>query len=110
MRTLWLAALCLSVATAAQAQTAAEIEHGKRVYAAEKCRVCHSVEGDGNTRGPLDGVGSKLTVEEIRQWMIDAPEMTAKTKSERRPLMRSYPHLSAEDLNAVIAYMVSLKK
>ena len=30
--------------------------------------------------------------------------------AERKPLMRAYPNLSKSDLDAVIAYMSSLKK
>ena len=58
------------------AQDKPKIEHGMKVYAAQKCGVCHSIEGKGAKKGPLDGVGSKLTEDEIRQWIVNAPEMT----------------------------------
>lgn len=93
------------------AQDAAKIARGKEVYATAKCSTCHSIEGKGNQKGPLDGVGSKLTEEEIRLWHTDPKTMTAKTKSTRKPPMGSYAtKLSKEDLDAVVAYMVSLKK
>lgn len=95
---------------AAAAQNAAAIEHGKKVYAAEKCSVCHSIGGVGNKKGPLEGVGTKLTTDEIRQWIVSAPEMTKKTKAERKPFMKAYANLSKEDLDALVAYMASLKK
>jgi mono/diheme cytochrome c family protein len=98
--------LCATVASA----QSPEIERGKKVYAAERCQVCHSIGGTGNKRGPLDGVGSKLTTEQIRQWLVNAAEMAAKTKSDRKPVMKSYPHLSKEDLDGVVAYLASLKK
>jgi mono/diheme cytochrome c family protein len=82
---------------------------GQKVYAAQKCQVCHSVAGVGNKRGALDEVGSKLSADDIRQWIVDAPAMTAKTKAERKPPMKSYM-LSKEDLDALVAYMTSLKK
>jgi mono/diheme cytochrome c family protein len=91
------------------AQTAAVIEQGKKVYADNRCQVCHSVGGTGNKKGPLEGVGKKLTADEIRAWMVDAEGMTAKTKAARKPIMRSYPKMAKADLDALVAYMQSLK-
>lgn len=91
-------------------QDKAQIEHGMKVYADQKCSVCHSIAGKGNVKGPLDDVGGRLTDDQIREWMVNPAEMTKKTKAERKPLMRAYPNLSKPDLDAVIAYMSSLKK
>lgn len=33
-----------------------------------------------------------------------------KTRAERKPAMRAYPKLSKEDLDALVAFMSSLKK
>ena len=92
------------------AQDAAKVARGQQVYVAQKCGICHSIAGKGNMKGALDGVGAKLTADEIHQWIVNAPEMTTKTKSTRKPLMRSYPNLPKEDLEALVAYMQSLKK
>lgn len=111
LRTLALMLLATFVgATAAAAQTAAAVERGQKVYAAEKCSVCHSIADKGNKRGPLDDVGSRLSADDIRAWIVSAPEMTAKTKAQRKPLMKSYSHLPKEDVDALVAYMASLKK
>ena len=45
--------------------------------------MCHSIAGVGNKKGALDDVGARLRKDDIRQWIIAAPEMTAKTKAER---------------------------
>ena len=87
----------------------AKIAKGEEVYAAQKCAMCHSIGDKGNKKGPLDGVGSKLSTDEIRMWMTDAKTMTAKTNSTRKPEMKSYS-LPKDDLDAVVAYMASLKK
>ena len=63
------------------AQKDDQVAKGMKVYEQQKCSVCHSIEGKGNKKGPLDGVGSKLSADEIRQWIVNAKEMTAKTKS-----------------------------
>lgn len=102
-------ALMLAFAHTAAAQDAATLDKGKQVYSAQKCQVCHSIAGVGNKRGALDEVGSKLKAEEIRQWIVAAPEMTAKTKAERKPPMKSYT-LPKEELDALVAYLTTLKK
>src|SRR5690606_26809751 len=97
-----LAALAAAAAPASWAQDLAA--KGKAVYAAQKCGVCHAVAGAGNKRGVLDGVGAKLSAEDIRSWITDAPGMTAKTKAQRKPLMKAYT-LAKDDLDALVAYL-----
>jgi mono/diheme cytochrome c family protein len=92
------------------AQSSSQIERGVQVYAEQKCSVCHSIAGKGNQKGALDDVGSRLTADQIREWMVNPVEMTKKTKAERKPAMRAYPNLPKEDLDAIVAYMLSLKK
>ena len=94
----------------AAAQDAAAVEKGKALYAAQKCSVCHQIAGTGNKASPLDGVGKKLTVEQIREWIVDPKAATAKAKSTKKPLMpEKYSKLPAADLDALVAYMASLK-
>ncbi len=47
---------------------------------------------------------------EIKQWIVDPKTMTEKTKAERKPAMKAYPNLPAADLDALVAYLESLKK
>jgi mono/diheme cytochrome c family protein len=101
--------LVLAVATAAAAQDPKVVARGMEVYTAQKCALCHSIAGTGNKNGSLDGVGSKLSAADMRAWMVDAAGMTAKSKSTRKPPMRSYK-LPPADLDALVAYMMSLKK
>ena len=98
--------VCAATASAQQG----DVARGEKVYTAQKCQMCHSIAGKGNKNGPLDGVGSKLSAAEIREWIVDAPAMTAKTKATRKPLMKAYPNLPKEDIDALVAYMTSLKK
>jgi mono/diheme cytochrome c family protein len=99
----------LAVAAPVNAQDA-RIEKGKQVYTAQKCQVCHSVAGVGNKKGALDDVGIKLKEDDIRQWITAAPDMAAKAKADRKPPMKAYPNLPKEDLDALVAYLASLKK
>jgi mono/diheme cytochrome c family protein len=97
------------LAPVASAQDA-KVEHGKKVYEAQKCGVCHSIAGKGNPKGPLDSVGSKLTADEIRQWITNAPEMAKKANATRKPPMKVYSTLPKEDADGLIAYLQTLKK
>jgi len=84
-------------------------ERGMKVYADQRCSLCHAVAGKGNAKGALDGVGSKLTADEIRKWIVSPAEMTKATKSERKPPMKAYASLSKGDIDAMVAYMLTLK-
>lgn len=99
----------VGLAATASAQAAA-VEKGAAVYAAQKCSMCHALDGKGQAKGPLDGVGSKLSADEIREWIVNPAEMTKKTNATRKPLMRAYPNLPKEDLDALVAFVVSKKK
>lgn len=104
------AAFIAAVVAPASASDAKGAERGKQVYVEQKCKLCHQVAGEGNAKGPLDGVGSKLKKEEIKEWLVDPQAMATKAKATRKPPMKAYPKLAADDLDALIAYMESLKK
>ena len=94
----------------AMAQDAALIKKGEEVYAAQKCSTCHSIAGKGKKQNPLDGVGKKLSEDEIRQWIVDPVAMAKKAGSTKKPPMQSkYGKLPAADIDALVAYMASLK-
>jgi cytochrome c553 len=97
-------------ASAASAQTQAQLDFGQQVFTAQKCSICHSVAGKGNAKGALDAVGARLSADEIRQWIVAALEMAAKTNAARKPVMKSYPNIAKEDLDSLVAFLQSLKK
>jgi len=94
--------------TAAAAQDA-KVAKGQQLFVDQKCSLCHSIAGKGNAKGPLDGVGSKLSADEIRSWVTDAKGMTAKTKATRKPEMKAFT-LPKDDVDALVAYLGTLKK
>ena len=101
------AAIIFLVPLAASAQDAAR---GEVVYNAQKCQICHSIAGKGGKQSPLDGVASKLSAEDIRKWIVEPVEMAAKAKSTKKPPMaKKYHTLPAADLDALVAYMLTLK-
>ena len=101
----------MALAHDAAAQDAAQIKRGQEVYQAQKCQACHGIAGKGSKTNPLDGVGKKLSADEIRQWITHPTDMAAKVKSTKKPPMQDkYGTLPAADLDALVAYMVSLKE
>ena len=100
--------LCVGLASTAAAQDP-KVARGEKLFAEQKCALCHSIGGKGNKKGPLDGVASKLKNEEVREWIVDAKGMTAKTKATRKPEMKAYT-LPKEDVEALAEYLMTLKK
>jgi mono/diheme cytochrome c family protein len=95
---------------AAARQDDAQIKKGQEVYTAQKCQVCHAIAGKGNKQNPLDGVGAKLSADDIKQWITHPSEAAAKAKSTKKPPMpNKYDKLPAADVDALVAYMQSLK-
>jgi len=105
------AGVMLAAAVAASAQDAAVVKKGEQVYTAQKCATCHSIAGKGKkTGGALDGVGTKLSADELKQWILDPKGMAAKAKSTKKPPMAAkYGGLPPADVDALVAYMQSLK-
>jgi len=96
------------VPAVAQQATAAE---GEKLLTEKKCTVCHLVNGAGNKKGPvLDGVGAKLSNDDIRAWITNAPEMAAKANIDRKPPMKAYTDLTKDEVDSLVAYLVTLKK
>ena len=103
-------AFALAGPSPAAAQDAAAIKRGQEVYAAQKCSLCHAIAGKGKASSPLDGVGTKLSAADIKQWIVNPTEMTAKTKSTKKPPMpNKYGSLPAADVDALVAYLQTLK-
>jgi mono/diheme cytochrome c family protein len=83
--------------------SASQIARGVQVFREQKCQSCHSIAGEGSTRYPLDGVGAKLKVEDVRKWIVTPREMDPKV---RKP---SYEKLPKEEVDALVAYLMTLK-
>ena len=87
----------------------ANIQKGMEVYAANKCSMCHAIAGKGNAKGALDKVGGTLTAAEIKEWIVDPVGMAAKNTKDRKPPMKKKV-IAADDVDALVAYLSTLKK
>ena len=79
------------------------LDHGKEVYAIQKCGLCHSIAGTGGKKLALDGVGSKLSFDSMKKWIRTPKEMKAGTT------MKPYPNLPEKDLKDLIDYLMTLR-
>lgn len=110
-RQLMVSLMVIGFVAAAASSAAAQgaVEKGAAVYAAQKCSMCHSLDGKGQAKGPLDGVGKKFTAAEIHDWIVNPAEMSQKHNATRKPAMKAYPNLPKEDLDALVAFLASKK-
>jgi mono/diheme cytochrome c family protein len=102
----WMLAGCLMTGSSpvvAQPDAAALIARGQVVYREQKCQTCHSVAGVGNRRSPLDGVGGRLDEKALRNWVVAPQTMNPKVRK------RAYDKLPKDDLDALVAYLRSLR-
>jgi len=104
-----IAALVMMVCAVQPASAQAQVERGMKVFADSKCSLCHSVAGKGNVKGPLNDVGARLSAAEMREWLTHPDVMREKTKAERKPPMKSFASLSKDDMDALVAYLQTLK-
>jgi cytochrome c2 len=83
----------------------AKVAKGKEVYGLRKCKMCHSIAGEGNKKTSLDGVGSKFDEATLRKWIVSPKEMKPDIK---KPDFSKT--ITGDDLDALVAYLASLKK
>ena len=76
---------------------------GETVYAEKKCAVCHAINGKGGkVGGELDEVGAKREAQWLKTFMKDPKAVMPNAKM---PPFRG----TDEELEALVAYMTSLK-
>ena len=84
------------------------IESGKRVYAEQGCARCHSIAGRGSDRSPLDGVGARLSAEELKSWIVTPKEQAPQTAGSFRA-RHANRNLARPELDALVTYLRSLR-
>lgn len=102
-----LAALVSGMASAADVARAeadaAQVAKGQKVYAEKKCAMCHMINGKGGkSGGDLSKVGASRDFDWLKQF-TRAPKSVI--PSAKMPAFQG----SQEELDAVTAYMASLK-
>lgn len=106
---------------------AGDAERGRRIVldrAVGNCLICHAVPEPnelfmGNLGPPLEGIGRTLSSAQLRLRVVDARRLNENTimppyhrtsgLSRVAPQYRGKPVLSAQDVEDVVAYLVSLQ-
>ena len=107
-----LAAAVAAVAMLAPSPASAgqDAKRGQEVYAAQKCQGCHNIAGKGFKNNTLDGVGGRLSAGDIKAWIVTPKAMATKSGAAGKPPMPDkYAKLPAADIDALVAYMQTLK-
>jgi cytochrome c553 len=83
---------------------------GRSVYTTTGCARCHAVDGVGNRRYPLDGVGARRTRASLRAWTMGAePARDSLSPSAVRTKQR-YAELPEAQVDLLLDYLESLRR
>ena len=79
----------------------------KSIIADNSCLSCHRIGADGGEIGPsLNGVGKRLTVDQIRSTIISPPKMTS--AGGPNPMPAYGKKIMGEDLDSLVHYLSTL--
>jgi cytochrome c5 len=81
---------------------------GLRIFRAQGCERCHSVQGIGSPRFPLDGVGSRRDRDELGAWTVGAPAVQDSLSPSALRAKRRYDEIPPADMRVLIAYLAAL--
>jgi mono/diheme cytochrome c family protein len=87
----------------------AKVAKGETLFASNKCSLCHAVAGKGNVKRPLDDAGKRLDAATVKLWLTDPKAAEAKFGKKSTPPMKSFASLPPDDIDALVAYVLSLK-
>lgn len=95
---------------AAAEETAQDpVARGRQAYERRNCARCHSIAGQGSPRYPLDGVGSRLSAEEIRNWIIAPASLEGEMPASAFRAKQRFAELPAAEIEDLTAYLGSLE-
>ena len=100
----------VAVLASSPAWAGQDAKRGQEVYTAQKCQGCHNIAGKGFKNNTLDGVGGRLSAGDIKAWIVTPKAMATKSASTAKPPMPDkYAKLPAADVDALVAYLQTLK-
>lgn len=82
---------------------------GRKIFESRNCGTCHSVAGTGNPRNPLDGVGSRLDIEQLRDWTTGTGSASNSLSAGVRGRKARYSEMSQAEMEALLHYLSALK-
>ncbi len=79
-------------------------DNGKKVFEREKCAMCHNAKLNS-----LEGVGTKLTADQIREW-IENPTAAATNQKSTSKMKMPKKNITKADVDDLVAYLQTMKK
>jgi mono/diheme cytochrome c family protein len=86
-----------------------DVARGRAIFEDQACARCHTAEGRGNPRLPLDDVGARRSAEALREWVIGEGDAREALSATVRRAKERYREVPTADLDALVAYLSSLR-
>jgi mono/diheme cytochrome c family protein len=93
-----------------QQRDTSSIARGRAVYAQQRCAACHEIAGAGSPRYPLDGVANRRSASELMAWIVAPAVLQDSLPPSSFRRKQQYAGLPPADLNALVAYLSTLKE
>jgi cytochrome c2 len=85
------------------AQNAGDAANGEKIYAAQRCSLCHKIGETGGAMGPsLTTVGDTRDLAWLKKYLVDPKGVDPANKM---PAVK----VEGQDLDDLVAYMLTLK-
>jgi mono/diheme cytochrome c family protein len=88
---------------------AIRIGRGQLLFENHGCMRCHSVDGHGSPRSPLDGVGARHDDEAMRHWILGDEVLGKQITTRTRNAKQAYRELPQDELDAMVAWLRTLQ-
>lgn len=82
-------------------------EGGARLFREQGCTSCHALGGAGNPRQALDGVGARLSREELRAWTTGTGIAAEKLSPMVVRRKQRYQEMADAELSALLDYLAA---
>lgn len=78
---------------------------GRSLFETQHCGTCHSFAGVGNPRLPLDGIGQKMSDQEMQNWITGSGAATNTLSAFIIKRKQGYKEMPEEQMRLLIAYL-----
>lgn len=83
---------------------------GMKVFEKQGCIQCHSISGKGSSRFPLDGISSRMSEIEIKEWIVAGPTVRKKLPAAIVSLKSTYTTMPQQEMKQLLILLMNSKK
>ena len=87
----------------------ADTARGRELFAALGCTRCHAVDGVGNPRRPLDGIGDLRSAASLRAWTLAEGAVADSLAPAAVTAKRRYAEVPEADLDALLRWLAAVE-